>query len=254
MLLTQRPSTRTEGGPLLLGAIALLVGAAWFALWAWERSPEARFLHHAGGTGAPPVFEIALFVTGWSVMTVAMMLPTTLPLVRMFRALVARRRHPALLVGALLGGYLVTWVGFGALVYLGDRVVHLVVDASPWLAAHPQLIAGSVLLAAGGYQFSTLKYRCLDECRSPLGFLMNRWRGRRERAEAFAIGIAHGLFCVGCCWSLMLVMFALGLGNLAWMFVLGVLMAIEKNAPIGRRLGRPVGLVLVFAGLLTLAG
>jgi predicted metal-binding membrane protein len=83
---------------------------------------------------------------------------------------------------------------------------------------------------------------------------MNRWRGRRERAEAFMIGVAHGLFCVGCCWSLMLVMFALGLGNLAWMFVLGVLMAIEKNAPIGRRLGRPVGAALLFAGLLTLAG
>jgi predicted metal-binding membrane protein len=116
------------------------------------------------------------------------------------------------------------------------------------------LIAGGVLLAAGGYQFSPLKYRCLDECRSPLGFLMNRWHARYERREAFSIGVAHGLFCVGCCWSLMLVMFALGLGSLAWMFMLGALMTIEKNAPIGRRLGRPVGAVLLFAGLLTLAG
>jgi predicted metal-binding membrane protein len=254
MLLMQRPSARSVGGPLLLPAIALLVVAAWAALWMWERSPEARFLHHAGGTGAPAIVETALFVTGWAVMTVAMMLPTTVPLVRLFRALVSRRPHPARLVVLLLGGYLVTWIAFGALVYLGDRVIHLVVDATPWLAAHPQLITGSVLLAAGGYQFSPLKYRCLDECRSPLGFLMNRWRARREHLESFSIGVAHGLFCVGCCWSLMLVMFALGLGNLAWMFALGVLMTIEKNASIGRRLGRPVGAALVFAGLLTLAG
>lgn len=254
MLLVRGSTAHLPGGRLVLAAIALLVGAAWLALWMWERSPEARFLHHAGGTGAAPIAETALFVVGWTVMTVAMMVPTTVPLVRLFGALVSRRRRPGLLVAVLLAGYLVTWVGFGALVYLGDRVVHLVVDATPWLAAHPQLIAAGVLLGAGAYQFSPLKYRCLDECRSPLGFLVQRWQGRQEQLEAFRIGVAHGLFCIGCCWSLMLVMFALGLGNLAWMFGLGIVMAIEKNAPIGRHLGRPIGAALLFAGLLTLAG
>ena len=109
-------------------------------------------------------------------------------------------------------------------------------------------------MVAGLYQFSPLKYRCLDECRSPLGFVLNRWRGVAERREAFGLGIAHGLFCVGCCWSLMLVMFAVGLGSLAWMLVLGVITAIEKNVPWGRRLARPLGVVLLLAGLSVVNG
>jgi predicted metal-binding membrane protein len=187
-------------------------------------------------------------------MTVAMMLPTSVPLVATFAALVGRRPRPALLVSLVVVGYLGTWTAFGLAVYLADRGLHALVEATPWLAAHPQLIAGGVLLAGGAYQFSALKYRCLDECRSPLGFVLSRWTGSRPGLEAVRIGIAHGVFCLGCCWSLMLVMFALGLGNLAWMFGLGVVMTIEKNLPIGRRLGRPVGALLLFAGLWTLAG
>jgi predicted metal-binding membrane protein len=90
-----------------------------------------------------------------------------------------------------------------------------------------------------------LKYRCLEECRSPLGFVLQRWQGLRPAREAVALGVAHGLFCVGCCWSLMLVMFGLGLGSLAWMLAFGTVMAVEKNLPWGRRLGRPLGLALL---------
>jgi predicted metal-binding membrane protein len=253
MTLAQRFVGHPTGRPVLVSAIAFLVVSAWVALWLWERSPGARFLHHGGGTGAPAVLEVGLFVVGWAVMTVAMMLPTSVPLVRTFAAIVGRRHRPGRLVALLILGYLATWTAFGLLVYLGDRVLHAIVDATPWLAAYPQVIAAGVLATAGAYQFSALKYRCLDECRTPLGFVISRWTGRHERTEALRIGVAHGLFCLGCCWSLMLVMFALGLGSLAWMFVLAVLMAIEKNAPIGRSLGRPVGVVLLFAGLATLA-
>ena len=107
----------------------------------------------------------------------------------------------------------------------------------------------------GIYQFTPLKYRCLDECRSPLGFVMNHWRGRSERREAFMLGVRHGLFCVGCCWSLMLLMFAVGVGNIGWMLVLAAVMATEKNVSWGRRLSAPVGAVLlVSAGVLAVAG
>ena len=254
MAALQRLAARSAASPLLFGAIAALVGGAWIALWLWERSPEARFLHHAGATGAPQLLEIALFVAGWTVMIIAMMLPTSVPLVATFGALVARRPRSAVLVGLMVGGYLATWVVFGFSVYLADRVLHAIVDETPWLAAHPQLIAGGVLLAGGAYQFTPLKYRCLDECRSPLGFVLSRWSGIRPRLEALRIGVAHGLFCLGCCWSLMLVMFALGLGNLAWMFALAVAMTIEKNLPVGRGLGRPLGGLLLLAGVATLAG
>jgi predicted metal-binding membrane protein len=182
-------------------------------------------------------------------MIVAMMLPTVIPLLATFRALVNGRARPGVLVGAVILGYLVTWTAFGLVAWLGDRGVHAAVEAVPWLADNPRFVLAGTFLIAGAYQFSNLKYRCLDECRSPLGFILHRWQGLAERREAFRLGVAHGLFCVGCCWSLMLVMFGVGLGSMAWMFGLGAITAIEKNATWGRRLGRPLGVALLLAGL-----
>ena len=186
-------------------------------------------------------------------MIVAMMLPSTIPLVMTFAALVGRRRRPGRLVSLLLLGYLVVWAGFGLAAWVLDRGIHAAVDVLPWLAAHPQLIIGTTLLSAGLWQFSPLRDRCLEECRSPLGFVLNRWRGVSERREAFAMGLAHGAFCVGCCWSLMLVMFGVGLANVAAMILLGGLTAVEKNLPSGRRLTHPVGLILVLAAVYSVA-
>jgi predicted metal-binding membrane protein len=104
-----------------------------------------------------------------------------------------------------------------------------------------------ILTIAGLYQFSSLKYACLDKCRSPLSFLMSRWRGGNESAQALRIGVEHGLFCVGCCWSLMLLMFLVGTGSLAWMLLLGAVMALEKNSSWGRRLSAPIGMLLFIA-------
>lgn len=239
---------------LLIGSLAAVVGLAWVALWLWGRSPYARFLSH--GTIAGPdsaELETVLFVLGWLMMTVAMMLPTSVPLVATFGAFVRRRRRPGLLVGLAVAGYVVTWTAVGTGMYLADRVLHAVVDATPWLAAYPQLITGSILIGAGAYQFTPLKYRCLEACRSPLGFIVNRWQGIHERREAFGLGVAHGLYCVGCCWSLAVVMFALGMGNLTWMLAFGAFMAVEKNLPLGRSIGRPLGVVLLLAGLAVLA-
>jgi predicted metal-binding membrane protein len=229
---------------LLIGTLGALVVVAWTSLWVWERSPYAVYLGHAGAAGPLPL-EAALFSLGWVLMIVAMMLPSSIPLVLTFRALVGRRRRPGILVALLLAGYLVVWTAFGIGAWLLDRGVHAGVVAIPLLSAHPQLILASTLLIAGLWQFSPLRDRCLDECRSPLGFVMNRWRGVSERREALAMGIAHGAFCVGCCWSLMLVMFGVGLGSLAIMLVVGGLTAVEKNLPWGRRLSRPLGVLLV---------
>ena len=127
--------------------------------------------------------------------------------------------------------------------------MHAGVEAIPALAARPELILASTLLVAGLWQFSPIRDRCLDECRSPLGFVMNRWRGVAVERESFAMGIAHGAFCIGCCWSLMLVMFGVGLGSATLMLALGALTAIEKNMPWGRRLTRPLGVILVIAAV-----
>ena len=239
---------RTILGASLLG----LAGAAWLALWLWDGSPGGHYLHHVGGIDPIPI-EATLFTAGWVLMIVAMMLPSSVPLVVTFAALIRRRRRPGLLVVLLLLGYLGVWGAFGLGAWLADRGVHAAVDALPWLAEHPQLIIGTTLLAAGLWQFSPLRDRCLEECRSPLGFVLNRWRGISERREAVTMGIAHGAFCVGCCWSLMLVMFGVGVGSVSTMLLLGGVTAVEKNMPWGRRLTRPLGVALVVAAVYAVA-
>jgi predicted metal-binding membrane protein len=238
---------------ILGGLLVAIAASAWLALLLWGSSPYGRYLHHEGGVGPLPL-EASIFAAGWVLMIVAMMLPSSLPLVMTFGALVRRRRRPGWLVALLLLGFLVVWAGFGLAAWVFDRGIHAAVDALPWLAAHPQLIIGTTLLAAGLWQFSPLRDRCLDECRSPLGFVLNRWRGVSERREAFAMGIAHGAFCVGCCWSLMLVLFGVGLANVTAMLLLGGLTAVEKNLPSGRRITRPLGVILVVAAVYAVAG
>ena len=141
---------------------------------------------------------------------------------------------------------------FGAGAWLLDRGIHAIVNAWPWLATHSYLILATTLIVAGLWQFSPIRDRCLEECRSPFGFVVNRWRGTSLRKESFAMGVAHGAFCVGCCWSLMLVMFGVGLGSVPAMLGLGAITAVEKNLPWGRRLTRPMGVVLVLAGVYAL--
>ena len=234
---------------VVLGAAAIV---AWIALLAWEASPYGRFLHHEGGGAALPL-EAALFALGWALMIVAMMLPTSIPLVATFAVMTRSRPERRSLITLVVAGYVVVWSAFGLGAWVLDRGIHAGVDAVPWLAAHPQVIVAMTLLIAGSWQFSSLKYRCLDECRSPLGFVVGHWRGDRPRREALLLGVAHGAFCVGCCWSLMLLMFGLGLGSLLWMLGLGAIMAIEKNASWGRRIGRPLGVLLAVAAVAAVA-
>jgi predicted metal-binding membrane protein len=232
-------------GAALVGLSAL----AWLSLVAWASSPYGPYLGHEAGAGAPVPVEAALFTAGWVLMILAMMLPSSIPLVVTFGALVRRRPRPRLLVGVLFAGYLVVWAAFGLGAWVLDRAIHGAVEALPWLAEHPQLILGSTLAIAGLWQFSPLRDRCLDECRTPLGFVVARWRGTEPRREALAMGIAHGAFCIGCCWSLMLVMFGVGTTSLALMLILGAITAVEKNVAWGRRLSHPLGIVLVLAAV-----
>jgi predicted metal-binding membrane protein len=237
---------------ILGAALGALVLVAWLTLALWEGSPYAAYLGHAGGAGPLPI-EAVLFAAGWVLMIVAMMLPSSVPLVVTFAALVRRRSRPGRLVALLLLGYLLVWGAFGLAAWVADRGIHAAVDALPWLAEHPQLIIGTTLAVAGLWQFSPLRDRCLEECRSPLGFVINRWRGTSERSEALRMGIAHGAFCVGCCWSLMLVMFGVGLASATAMLALGAITAIEKNLPWGRRLTHPIGIVLILAAVYAVA-
>jgi predicted metal-binding membrane protein len=236
-----------------IGLMGSLVGSAWIALWIWGRSPYGRYLGHEqlGELGAGSLLlPITLYLAGWTLMTVAMMLPTALPLLEIFHRLTARRQDRWQLLALLVAGYLGVWIGFGIAAHGGDWLLHEIVERSSWLESRAWLIGAGTLLLAGGFQFSRLKYRCLEKCRAPLSFVTEYWHGRNERRNAFLLGINHGLFCVGCCWALMLLMFAVGVGNVAWMLLLGTVMAAEKNFSWGRTLSAPLGVALLGWGAL----
>lgn len=240
---------------------AALVVLAWATLWAWARSPWGRYLHAADlgeicfAPGTPGIpLDALLHVAGWVLMTTAMMLPTTLPLIEIFRRLTRQRADRAQLVSLLVAGYLLAWLAFAAVAHLADGAVHRVVD--PFAVPGPRawVLGALPLLLAGGYQFTELKYRCLDRCRTPLAFVMQHWRGDAAALQALRLGAHHGLFCIGCCWALMLLMFSVGIGSVGWMLLLGTVMALEKNSPWGHRLSAPLGIALLAWGGVTALG
>src|SRR5438128_6499745 len=239
---------RVRDQRVFVGALTGLVALTWLSLWTLGRSPYVR-LAHAHGASGNGTWTVYLAVAGWLLMVVAMMLPTSFPLVALFHSFVRERPNRARLTTMLVAGYLGSWTLLGFIVYAGNNLVHSVVDQSAWLSANLWVLVAGTLLLAGLYQFTPLKHKCLEKCRSPLSFVMQHWHGGRGHEEAFRLGIHHGLFCIGCCWSLMLLMLAVGVGNLAWMLVLGAVMAVEKNMPWGRRLSAPLGAILIGAAL-----
>jgi len=246
---------------------ALLTGTAWLAVFLWAASPYGRYLDHGRWTEiglagaicrAVPAGDVALplllYVGGWLLMTAAMMLPTTLPLLHRFERLVEARPERGQLVALLIAGYLAAWAGFGVVAHLADVALHAAARQMDWLAANGPLIGAAVLAMAGLFQFSRLKYRCLDRCRTPLSFLAQHWHGKGPRLSSFRFGLDHGAFCVGCCWAIMLLMFVVGTGNVGWTLGLGAVMAVEKNASWGRHLSRPLGgALLAIAGIVVAA-
>lgn len=240
-----------------VAAVAGLAVAAWAALVAWGASPHARYLDHASlddpGIGGAAL--AAVVVGGWTLMVVAMMVPTALPLVRMVGDVGARRGQAGRLTAALVAGYLSVWVAVGGVAWFGDSLLHALEGRWDPVAEGAWLLGPLALAVAAGFQLSPLKERCLSECRSPRGLLLQRWRGQAPVAEAWLLGVVHARFCVGCCWALMLVMFAVGGGNLGLMLALGVVMAAEKVLPGGEALTRPVaGLLAAGAGVALVAG
>ncbi|VVB87724.1 Uncharacterised protein [uncultured archaeon] len=247
---------RKHDQKLFITLAVALFALAWLALWFWGQSPYGRFIMHddeishgmahGGGYSIP----IIVFVVSWTLMIVAMMLPTSLPLITLFRALVRDRKNHMHLVFLLIAGYLSMWILFGIAAHIGDWGVHQIAGESAWLHSDSWMIGVAILVTAGLYQFTSLKYHCLDKCRSPLSFIMERWQGGNEQKQAFRLGVDHGIFCIGCCWSLMLLMFVVSAGNIGWMLALGTVMAVEKNMPWGRRLSAPLGVILLGWGLI----
>ena len=148
---------------------------------------------------------------------------------------------------AFVAGYLAIWFLFAASATGLELAFERVGLVSPmWMWSESSRLTGALLIAAGVYQLTPVKIACLDGCRSPIEFLSRHWRA--GSGGAFRMGIVHGAYCVGCCWALMLLLFAGGVMNLLWIAVLSIIVVIEKTAPFGRTFGRVLGALLLAVG------
>ena len=188
--------------------------------------------------------QLATAFAAWLVMIGAMMLPTIVPLVRLFVPVTSGVPNAVAVRLALLTGYLAVWSAFAVAATLGHRGVDALLDNRVRPAG---LVLGVTLVVAGLFQLSPWKHACLRACRSPWGFLW-QYYGRGVRG-GWTLGVRHGMFCLGCCWALMLVMLGTGAGSLLWMLALTAVMLVEKTAPGGAGLTAPLGGALILAGV-----
>jgi predicted metal-binding membrane protein len=231
---------------------AMIAGAWMTVLVAQATGTAAALHHHALIENGPPLWvALPLFLVAWQVMIVAMMLPASLPAVRSFQAGSLALSRPSFAIAALLGAYGIIWAAVGFLAFMGDFVLHQVVDAWPWLAARPWLIEAGVLALAGSYQFLPLKRRALAACRHP-GHLASS--ASLPELSATQLGVRHALECLGSSWALMLVMFAAGFASLWTMAALTVLMLYEATGRHGPRAATAAGIILLMAALTVLSG
>jgi len=182
----------------------------------------------------------------WTVMMVAMMLPSATPTILLFAAVSRRRRlqgRPAVPVAVFTLGYLLVWTAYAMAAAATQWELHRWALLSPAMATASPLLGGGLLVAAGLYQWMPLKGACLSQCRSPLGFFAAEWR--EGAGGALVMGMRHGGFCVGCCWLLMALLFVSGVMNVLWVAVIAGFVLLEKLVPGGRTLGRVAGVVLV---------
>ena len=233
-----------------LWVLGSAVTAAWgICVWAELSGAAAQFHHHALYESNRPLLLSALMVLGaWQVMTAAMMLPSSLAFIRMYAAAAANAPEYPRALTLFLFAYFAVWSAFAVLAFGGDMMLHRLVDAWSWLHIHANLIAAGTLAFAAVYQLTPLKDACLRACRHPGMYLMSHYR--RGVMNGLRLGFGHALFCLGCCWALMLVMFAAGVAHLAWMGVLALIMLVEKGAPHGDRLVKPVGAALAILAVL----
>jgi predicted metal-binding membrane protein len=238
-----------ERSPLRLSPVsiaALLLGLAlisWIVTFDRMRGMDAGPGTDLGGLG--------WFLGIWVTMMAAMMLPSVAPMVLAFARVTKERsrRSQAAFVPTwvFLAGYLAAWTAYGLVAYGVFRLVVAVAgDVLAWDRAGPY-VAGGAIVVAGLYQLTPVKDVCLRHCRTPLHFLLHDWH--EGATGALRMGFAHGLYCVGCCWGLMIVLFSLGVMSLVWMAAIAAVIFAEKVLPYGERLTRVIGVAFVALGI-----
>lgn len=241
---------------IVLCGLAALVALSWAYVSYLARDMRNMDMEMAmPQTQAWGVADFVLMFVMWAVMMVAMMTPSAAPMILTFAGASRRRRErqsPYAPTAVFVSGYLVVWASFSVLATAVQWGLHTASLLSPMMASTSSILGGVLLLAAGIYQWTPLKYACLRHCRSPLGFILNEWReGTRG---AFLMGLKHGGYCVGCCWFLMALLFVAGVMNLLWVAAIAGFVLLEKVAPAGYLVGRVAGVMLFGWGALVIAG
>jgi predicted metal-binding membrane protein len=232
----------------ILVALLALAALAWAVLVWQARSVDMDMASTTTmGMSAP------LFLAIWVAMMVAIMFPTAAPMILTFARIQSGKRaqaRPYVPTWIFVGGYIGVWSALGILAYGGAVAAEALADHVMWVMDNAGRIGGAVLIAAGVYQLTPLKRICLVKCRTPLAFIMSSWRD--GRAGALRMGMDHGLYCSGCCWLLFVILFPLGMLNIAAMAAITVLIYVEKVFPRGQLVSRIAGAALVAYGVLVL--
>ena len=193
---------------------------------------------------------VAVFLM-WTIMMAAMMLPSAIPMILLHHKM-SGSGFVGVNTAVFLGAYLVIWALFSIVAVAIQFFAHNLNVLDPMSLTVSTLISGIVLILAGGFQFTKLKDTCLRACQSPAGFFMSRWKGGAK--GSFEMGLSHGLFCLGCCWALMLLLFVGGVMNLGWVLLLTVGVLAEKTIPAGKALSNLIGVLLIIFGRYTFYG
>lgn len=228
---------------VLLASLLTVTAVSWIVV---IRQPGMN-----AGAGLTMGMTTAVFLSAWVAMMVAMMFPTAAPMILMFAMVSAgkkQRSQPSVPTSIFVSAYLLVWVAFGALAYGVAVGADALSTRWTWAMDNATRASAILVVAAGVYQLSPLKNLCLSKCRSPLSFIMTSWRD--GRAGAFRMGLEHGMYCLGCCWLLFVILFPIGLMNIGAMVALTLLIFAEKSLPIGTIIGRVVGAALILYGAL----
>jgi len=249
-----------RGLPVAVAGAVGLAALAWFDLW----RRAAAMAHNAGmgtGTGmgsgmsmamampSPMLWNVPDLVAAaamWSVMMIAMMLPSAMPMLLFFSAAQRSRRAPsmvAMTASLFAAGFLLCWLAWSCLAAGLQWSLQALLVLSPQLTVVRAPLAAAILVVAGLYQFTPLKHACLARCQSPLSFLLTQWRDGPW--GAVRMGMRYGAYCVGCCWALMALLFVVGVMNLMWIALLAIFVLIEKTTVRGPWLGRATGAALI---------
>jgi predicted metal-binding membrane protein len=234
---------------IILGLLLALAAAAW-AVLVWQSADADTDMTMASSTMG---LRAPLFLTIWVIMMVAMMFPTAAPMILIFHKVQSGKRQRGgafVSTWVFVAAYILVWTLAGVAAYAGAVAAEAIAARAALSPATAARIGGTVLVAAGIYQLTPLKDLCLSKCRTPISFIMTSWRD--GAAGALRMGLLHGAYCLGCCWLLFVILFPLGIMNIAAMVIITLVIFAEKTLPWGRLAPRAAAVALVLYGALVI--